>query len=133
MHEIGLVTGIMESVLAVARDARAERVLVVNLRIGDMREVVPEALDFAWEVFREDDPLTAEAALSVEEVHPRSRCTVCGTTFDHDRFHLRCPACGSADTELVRGREFEIISIEADISDESAAPAPTSAIAPVGA
>ena len=114
MHEIGIVTGILESVTKVARDAGASRVFKVNLRIGDMREVVPEAMELAWEVLCEDDPLTDGCELAVEEVHPESCCLACGASFAHDRFHLRCPACQSAETQLVHGRELDIVSIEVE-------------------
>lgn len=117
MHEIGIVTGILESVTEVARNAGASRICKVNLRIGDMREVVPEAMDLAWEVYCEDDPLTDGCELAVEEVHPESTCLVCGKTFAHDRFHLRCPACGSAETRLDHGRELDIVSIEVETPD----------------
>lgn len=117
MHEIGIVSGILKTVIDTAREAGASRVVRVLLRIGDMCEVVPEPLDFAWEVFREDDPLTLEAALEVEEVHPRSRCLVCGEEFAHDRFHMRCPACGSGDTHLECGRELDIVSMEIETDD----------------
>ena len=52
MHEIGIVNGILKTVIDTAREAGASRVVSVKLRIGDMCEVVPESLDFAWEVFR---------------------------------------------------------------------------------
>ncbi len=112
MHEMSIVSGILESVRPFAREAGAERVCTVNLRIGDMREVVPEALELAWEVLCEEDPLTEGCAFTVEEVHPRSRCLACGEEFAHDRFHLRCPVCGSRETSLVAGRELDIVSIE---------------------
>ncbi|MCI7730121.1 hydrogenase maturation nickel metallochaperone HypA [Enorma burkinafasonensis] len=115
MHELGLVSGILETVTAAAREAGALRVVSVTLRIGDLREVVPESLDFAWEVLGEEDPLTAGSELVVEEVHPRSRCLACGAEFDHDRFHLRCPVCGSAATTLLAGRELQIVSMEVDL------------------
>lgn len=118
MHEMGIASGVLESVVSVARKAGASKICQVNLRIGDIREVVPETLDFAWEVLREDDPLTMECELAFERVHPRSVCTACGCEFDHDRFHMRCPACGSAATNLVRGRELDIVSIEVESPDE---------------
>ena len=115
MHELGIVSGILETVRDAAREAGALRVVSVKVRIGDMCEVVPESLDFAWDVLRDEDPLTAEAALEVEEVHPQSACRACGATFEHDRFHLRCPVCGSADTHLLKGRELDIVSMEVDL------------------
>ena len=118
MHEIGIVNGILKTEIDTAREAGASRVVSVKLRIGDMCEVVPESLDFAWEVFREDDPLTGESELEVEDVHPRSRCLACGHEFDHDRFHQRCPACGSPQTRLLQGRELDIVSMEVETDDD---------------
>lgn len=117
MHEIGMVSGILTTVVQTAREAGASRVVCVSLRIGDMCEVVPESLDFAWEVLREDDPLTAHAELKVEGVRPQSRCLACGEVFEHDRFHVRCPSCGSANTHLVHGRELDIVSMEIETDD----------------
>lgn len=117
MHEMSLVGGILDSVVPVARRSGASRLCTVTLRIGDLREVSPEALDFAWEILCEEDELTEGCALEWEAVHPRSRCTACGAEFDHDRFHVRCPRCGSAATTLLRGRELDIVSIEIETPD----------------
>ena len=69
MHEVGIVNGILDTVIRAARGAGASRAVLVTLRIGDMTEVVREALDFAWETFRDEDPLTRGCELAVEEVH----------------------------------------------------------------
>lgn len=114
MHELGIVSGILETVTAAAREAGASRVVAVSLRIGDLREVVPESLDFAWEVLTEEDPINCGCKLEVEEIHPRSRCLACGEEFDHDRFHVRCPSCGGRDTHLLRGRELDLVSMEVE-------------------
>lgn len=114
MHEVGIVNGILDTVIHAARGAEASRVVSVSLRIGDMTEIVREALDFAWETFREEDPLTAGCELKVEEIHPQSACEDCGEVFDHDRFHCRCPRCGGANIRLLHGREMEIASIEVE-------------------
>ena len=118
MHELGLVSGILDVVTGTAREAGASRVVSVSLRIGDMAEVNEESMDFAWDVLREDDPLTAEATVQVEYVRPKSVCAECGNEFEHDRFHLRCPACGSRETRLVAGREMDIVSMEIETLDE---------------
>lgn len=112
MHELGIVDGVLKTAVETARGAQATKIISVTLRIGAMREVVREALDFAWEALREDDPLTEETELVVEEVEPRSACVACGTEFDHDRYHLRCPSCGSGQTLVLRGRELDIVSME---------------------
>lgn len=118
MHELGIVSGILDVACKTAREAGASRVVSVTVRIGDMCETVPEAMDFAWEALREEDPLTLESQMIVERVHPRSACVHCGEEFDHDRFHCRCPKCGGGQTMLLRGRELDIVSLEIETPDE---------------
>ena len=43
MHEVGIVNGILDTVIRAARGAGASRAVLVTLRIGDMTEVVREA------------------------------------------------------------------------------------------
>ena len=117
MHEVSIVDGILKTVIDTARGAGASRVVSVKLRIGDMREVVRESLDFAWEAFRDDDPLTVDCTLDVENISPRSACVQCGHEFEHDRFHCRCPQCGSGQTITLAGKELEIVSMEIETPD----------------
>ena len=106
MHEVGIVNGILDTVIRAARGAGASRAVLVTLRI------------FAWETFRDEDPLTRGCELAVEEVHPQSECLDCGEVFDHDRFHCRCPQCGGANVRLLHGRELDIASIEIETPDD---------------
>ena len=117
MHEMSIVAGVMDTVLASAKAAGATRVTAVSLRIGDMTEIVREALDFAFEVVTEGT-MCEGAELQVERVLPRSFCLECYNEWEHDRFHRQCPACGSYETTLLAGRELEITGIEVDLPDE---------------
>ena len=117
MHEMSIVAGVIDAVVPSAEQAGAERVLAITLRIGDMTEVVDEALTFAFEALTENT-MCDGAQLEVVKVHPRSLCLECATEFDHDRFHRTCPSCGSYETMLLTGRELEIESIEVDLPDE---------------
>ncbi|MDR2106409.1 MAG: hydrogenase maturation nickel metallochaperone HypA [Coriobacteriales bacterium] len=114
MHEFGLMQSVLESVETSAREAGAERVTEIRLVIGEMREVVPEALDFAFEALA-PETLSEGAQLTITTVAPRSRCTQCGHSFEHDRFHRACPACDALATELVAGKELYIDAIEVDL------------------
>ena len=117
MHEMSIVSGILDCVCESAKRAHARKVCAIQLSIGDMTEVVDEALDFAFEVLSEGT-ICEGADLKVEHVHPRSLCLNCKEQFDHDRFHRACTHCGSYETSLVKGRELEVTSIEIDIPDD---------------
>ena len=113
---MSIISGVIDAVVPSAEQAGATRVLAITLRIGDMTEVVDEALDFAFEALTEGT-LCEGAQLVVNKVAPRSLCFECGNEFDHDRFHRSCPSCGSYETRLVAGKELEIESIEVDLPD----------------
>ncbi len=117
MHELGIMTGVMESATRAAHDAGATKLLKVSLSIGEMTEAVEDALVFAFEALTEGDPFTCDAELTINMVRPKSRCLECGEVFEHDRFHMFCPACDSFATELLAGRELQIDSIEVDLPD----------------
>ena len=108
----------MQSVLqnaeVVAREAGANRVSEIRLVIGEMREVLPDAMKFAFEALS-SETLCEGAALRIIMMRPRSRCLQCKSEYEHDRFHWMCPGCGSLVTELLAGRELYIDAIEVDL------------------
>ena len=118
MHELGIMTGVMDAVTKSAHDAGADKVLRVTLSVGEMTECIQDALEFAFEALTEDDPFVRDAELTINMIKPKSRCLECGVEFEHDRFHMFCPECDSFATELLAGRELQIDSIEVDIPDD---------------
>ena len=118
MHELGIMTGVMDAVTKSAHDAGADKVLKVTLSVGEMTECIQDALEFAFEALTEDDPFVRDAELTINMIKPKSRCLECGAEFEHDRFHMFCPECDSFATELLAGRKLQIDSIEVDIPDD---------------
>ena len=117
VHEMSLVQGVLDAVVPAAREAGAEAVTKITLRIGEMTMVVRESMEFAFEVLSEDVPLLERCELVLEFVPCRSTCLACGETFEHDRLHMRCPNCDSAATQLICGRELEVASMEIETPD----------------
>lgn len=119
MHEMGIMSGVLDSVNAAAQNAQAERVTKIILNIGEMTEIIQDSLEFAFQVMSEGT-LSEGAELVIKTVTPHSICLDCGHEFDHDRFHRTCPECGSYSTSMTRGRELDIESIEVDLPDADA-------------
>lgn len=111
--------GVLDSVVPVARENGALRVTGITLRIGEMTQVVEEAMTFAFEALTEDEPLFEGCELTLDFVKARSSCFDCGEEFEHDRFHLKCPACGGRHTVIVAGKELHIASMEIETADEA--------------
>jgi len=117
MHEMGITQGILTASVEAAEKAHATCINEIRISVGDMTDVVEDALQFAFEVLREGT-IAEEATLAVTHVSPKSRCTQCGTEFSHDRWDLLCPSCDAFLCEVVEGRELRIDSIDIDTDDD---------------
>jgi hydrogenase nickel incorporation protein HypA/HybF len=114
MHELS----IAEAVVAVARrHAAGRRVVAVDVRVGALRQVVPSALEFAFELVVQGSPLDG-AELRIATTPASGRCEACGASVELDRFPFACHACGSVDLTLTGGEELLVESIEIDEDDE---------------
>lgn len=117
MHEMGITQGILASSFEAAEKAGATRITEIRISVGELTEVVEFALQFAFEALT-PETIAEGAILTVTHVGARSRCNACGVEYDHDRFEMVCPECGSFDVKLLQGRELQIDSIEADSGQE---------------
>lgn len=118
MHEFSLIQGIVDSVVPVARKNNATKITGITLDIGRLTEVEEECMSFAFEAVCDGDELLDGAELVMNFIEPRSRCLDCGHEFEHDRFHKKCPKCGSDITMIIQGKELNIASMEVDIPDD---------------
>lgn len=107
MHELAIAESVVESVLARTGD---QPVTIVRLRVGELSGVVPDALDFAFEVATAGTPLEG-ATLEIEKPTGRAHCRTCSEEFVLPDLILLCP-CGSADVEVVAGRDLSVTSVE---------------------
>ena len=117
MHELGIMTGVLQAVEESAKQAGSEKVLKISLSVGVMTEAIEDALRFAFEALSEGT-MCESAELEVTMIPPVSICAECGNEYEHDRFHMLCPECGSSFTQLIQGKELQIDSIEVDLPDD---------------
>ena len=108
MHELALA----DAVVTIARDhAHGRRVSAVDVRIGRLRQVVPDALEFAFELVAAGTEVEG-ADLRVEHVPARVRCARCTVESEAPEFPLACAECRSVDVEVVAGDELLVESLE---------------------
>jgi hydrogenase nickel incorporation protein HypA/HybF len=108
MHELSLADAIVSVACA---NAGGRQVVRVEVKVGRLRQVVPSALELAFQLVAEGT--AAEAAeLEIEDVPIRIRCGACAAESRVDDFPLACPRCGSLDAELVGGDELLIEALE---------------------
>jgi hydrogenase nickel incorporation protein HypA/HybF len=102
MHELSIADALLRIAL---RHADGRRIESVEVKVGHLRLLVPDALTFAWTLVA-DGTAAQDAELIIEEVPAAGVCRGCGTQSEWDAFPLACRACGSVDVELVRGEEL---------------------------
>ena len=115
MHELA----IAESIVAIAqRHAAGRRVTRVEVAVGHLRQVVPAALEFAFELVAQGTVLDG-AELAMEEVPAAGHCRACGAEGRLAAFPLACEACGGWDVEVTAGEELRVESL--DLEEEEIA------------
>src|SRR5579884_3538533 len=112
VHEASIALAIVEELCDRTDNRGIEKISAVNLRIGALSSVVPEALQFAWDVAT-DGTLACGSRLCIECVPLVIRCSRCDCerTVEHGTLPV-CPVCGTSSTEIVHGRELLVTSME---------------------
>jgi hydrogenase nickel insertion protein HypA len=135
MHELALSRAIID---AAFRHAEGHRVSAVHVRVGSMRQVVPESLLFYFEIVARGTACEG-ARLELEPVSALLRCVECGLEWDPAPAPLvahgplppgglplpsfACADCGGAG-EVLGGGELEIEWIEVEDSIPAGAEGP---------
>jgi hydrogenase nickel incorporation protein HypA/HybF len=114
MHEYSIVTSLIATAEARAREHGATAIHRLALRIGELSGVEADLLSSAFELAR-TGTLCADASLEVERVPVTWACRACGTPISPGAV-LRCPACG-APARLVSGDEIVLAQMELEVAD----------------
>jgi hydrogenase nickel incorporation protein HypA/HybF len=108
VHELSLSSAIVNTA---AKHAGGRQVTVVSLRVGRLRQVVPDTLEFYFEFVARGS--VCEGARLEQEVIPAAlRCRACHHEWAIEIPAFRCPVCAGSDVEIASGDEFEIESIQ---------------------
>jgi hydrogenase nickel incorporation protein HypA/HybF len=112
MHELSLVSSIVEAVTESMAAYPGARVVEVRLRIGALAAVEEESLQFCYGLASEGTPL-AGSRLLVKRLPVVMRCGPCGGDVELPGLQsFYCPNCGAPASDLRQGRELEIEAIE---------------------
>jgi hydrogenase nickel incorporation protein HypA/HybF len=108
MHELSVSSAVLDTVL---KHAAGRRVTVVSLRIGHLRQVVPDSLAFYFELVSRES--LCGARLEQEYIPAVLRCEACDREWDPEDAWFACTGCGGAG-EVIAGNELEVESIEVE-------------------
>lgn len=108
MHELSICRSMIG---IVTKHASGRDVTSVHIRIGTMRQIVPDTLVYCWSLVTENTELDG-SELVVERIGARIRCNECGNEDDLIEPVLICTSCRAQQVTLVAGDEFLITSLE---------------------
>jgi hydrogenase nickel incorporation protein HypA/HybF len=108
MHEFSVAEAVMD---IVQRHARGRPVARVVVKVGHLRQVVPDALTFAFGLVAQGTEAEG-AELAIEGVPAAGRCRSCGARGVLPDIPLVCERCGSWDVEVLEGEELLVDSLE---------------------
>jgi hydrogenase nickel incorporation protein HypA/HybF len=117
MHEFAIGEALVQAVLAeLAALQPPARLVSVRVVVGAMRQVVPEYLDFAYEVLTRDTP-AAGSALIVEAQPITARCDACDWEGALEPGIFLCPGCAGTQLTQVTGMELHLDKLEVEYDD----------------
>ncbi len=120
MHEMSIATALVGQLQRIAAEQHAVRIREVEVQCGVMQQVVPEALQLAFEA-ASTDTLAAGATLRIVEEGLAAQCRACDERYAAALDDFRCPRCHTADVVLVAGRDVVLRTVVCETEDEAAA------------
>jgi|YelNatPaOPRAMG01_1025707.scaffolds.fasta_scaffold18301_5 hydrogenase nickel incorporation protein HypA/HybF len=110
MHEFSLMENVVRIVKEASKENGLAHIATITLVVGKLSGVNLEALEFAFEALKKEEPLIAESTLEIEEKEGEGTCSQCGKVFPIGDYDLLCPSC-SAPMQVTGGDEFYVKSI----------------------
>jgi hydrogenase nickel incorporation protein HypA/HybF len=111
VHEVSLMQDTVIIAIKQAREAGAQRIHRVMMRVGALSGAVPETLEFAFEIVAKGT-MAEGAALEIEKVPVLCYCSTCAEEFEAADLVCECTRCARPSVEIRRGRELQLTSLE---------------------
>ena len=112
MHELSLAVALVEQVEAALLREQSPRAVRIDLAVGALAGVDPEAFAFAFPIAAEGTPVEG-AKLNLRPVPLQVKCADCGQESEPSSlFLIYCEKCESTKVEIVSGRGMVIEAIE---------------------
>ena len=112
MHELSIALSMIEMATEEAERRGGTRVNALHLKLGPLSGVVKDALLFSYEVAC-NGTLLEGSQLFIEDVPVVIYCRECQSEQQLESIQrFCCPACGTLTSEVVRGRELEVVAME---------------------
>lgn len=113
MHEMSVATELIATILEVLEEEGNPKVKKVFLQVGSLSNIVPESLEFCYNIIKVDTVLK-NSELVIQHVPVTGKCNSCGQEFEIEHMLFVCPRCQSGEVEVTRGQDLKITELEVE-------------------
>ena len=120
MHELSLGQALVATVLRELKERQipAGSLRAARVAVGQLHQVVPDALTFAYDQLILDTP-AAGSKLEIRMVPLLAHCPGCGWEGEIEMPVFLCASCRKAGLELRTGQELYLEALEIDSHDDA--------------
>ncbi len=105
MHEMSIAVELLRQALEIAGQHQATAIEEIDVEIGVLRQVVPEALELSFRAAAAGS-IAEAAVLKLHEEKVVAVCRACGCMFLPKIDDFTCTQCGQADARMVAGNDI---------------------------
>lgn len=113
MHELSLALEVIELVKREAVKNNVSTIQELQIEVGDLSGVEADAFQSALEMLVRDTILD-NAVIEMIRTPGKGRCHSCNSEFVMTHRLDTCPQCRSFPSEISGGKEFRVVSMQAD-------------------
>lgn len=123
MHEVSLMSEILDVVSADAHIRNITQVHEITVIVGDLSNVLADALELAFQYFQKQGLvlINEKTKLQIIREAAKAQCQSCLIEFKPDYQIAFCPSCNELNCVLVAGETFQVESYEGSGRCESEA------------
>lgn len=113
MHELSVAAEIVNIAEKASQTNKLQKVLVVNIVIGELTCIDETALRFALNPAAKGTSME-NAKVHIERVKTIAECVNCKTCYKPSGFVMNCPSCKGLEANIIQGKELYVKSVEAE-------------------
>lgn len=113
MHEVSIMKNTLDIAIAEAQKQGATKIRSLTLDIGELSGVIPEALEFAFDVLIEGT-MAENAQLEINPIPVVCYCQDCDHQFQPNDYIYECPQCQTISNIIISGKELKLASLVVD-------------------
>ena len=110
MHELSIAMSIVEIATEYAIKDKADQVLEIEIEVGTLSGVIPEALELAMEAATRNTICEA-AKWKINIINAKMVCPDSEKVIPTESLVDPCPVCGAFGHELTQGKELRLKSL----------------------